>query len=113
MFGAAAVRTQIMGEKSPPGRNRADYGRSGAVAKEHAGAAIGPVGDPAEEFDPDDQDIPAEPGGDGLRGLGQPVDKARTAGGQIEGRRLLRAEAVLEQAGRGGEDHVRSDRGTR
>ncbi len=84
--------------------------RAGAVAKEHAGAAIVEVEDAREDLGTDDQRAPGRAGADHRVGNGQRIDEARAHRLHVEGRAAVHAQLVLHDAGRGREDHVRRRR---
>ncbi len=81
--------------------------RSGAVAKENAGVAIVIVEDRTHDVAADDQRLLVRPRPDELRADRQRVDKSGTCSGKIEPPRARRSDPVLNQACRGGKEHVR------
>ena len=86
-------------------------GRARAVPEQHASGAVLPVDDRRKFLRADDQHALAGAGHDELLAYFQRVDEARARRLEVEGRRPLRPDLVLHQAGRGWERHVRRDGG--
>ena len=84
-----------------------EHHRAGAVAEQHAGAAIVPVQHPGQGLGADHQRGLRRTGADELVGDGQRVDEAGAGRVDVEGRAAGGAQLVLQQAGRGREDQVR------
>lgn len=75
--------------------------RSGAVAEQCAGRAIGGVEGMAESVHPDQQSAVRQPGADQRADAGQAVDEAGAGGGQVERERADQPQARRDP-GRGG-----------
>jgi len=84
-----------------------EHHRPGPVAEQHAGGAIGPVGDAGQGFGADHQDRGRIAAADELVGHGQGVDETRTGRIDIHRHAALCAQPGLDQAGRGREDDIR------
>ena len=81
-------------------------GRAGAVAEEHAGVAIRPIGDRGQLFRADDEDgVVGVRGDELLRDLDREKESG-ASGGDVEAGRVFRADLCLHEAGRGGKNHV-------
>ena len=85
--------------------------RARAVAKYHAGGAIGVVDDRRHYVRSNHHDFFVGSGRDELRPGLQRINECGAGGGKIESPDSLCAQLVLHQAGGGGEKHVRRDRG--
>jgi len=99
------------GPQAEPRLARRHQHRPGAVAEEHAGRAVGPVGDAREGVGADDQDIAVGAVLDELSRGSQRRDEARAPEQEVEGGGVLCAEISLDEAGRCREEHVRRDGG--
>src|SRR5699024_10839501 len=79
------------------------HGGAGTVAEQHAGAAVGEIGDPAEHFAADHQGVLAGAGGQQALGGVQAVDKAGAGGVQVKADGVLgHPQLLLQHAGGGG-----------
>src|SRR5271156_431630 len=87
-----------------------EYG-AGTVAEEDAGGAVGVIEDGSHHVTADDQNFFVGSTGDELRADGEGVEKAGAGGGEIEAPGIFRTDAILDEAGGGGEQHVGSDGG--
>src|SRR5271155_4279487 len=84
---------------------------TGAVAEEDAGGAVGVIENGSHHVTTDDQDFFVGAAGNELRADGEGVQEAGAGGGEIEAPGIFRADAILDEAGGGGEKHVGSDGG--
>ncbi len=84
-----------------------EHHRAGAIAEQHAGGAIGPVGHAAHGFGADHQRRPGIAGADELVGHRQAIDEARTGRVDVHRHAAFGAQPGLDQAGRGRENEVR------
>ena len=87
-----------------------DQDSAGAVAEQDARGAVGIVDDAAHGIGADHEDLPVRAGGHQVRARGEAVDESGAGGDEIESPGATRADAVLHQAGGGGEEVVRRDR---
>ena len=79
---------------------------AGPVSEENAGGAVRPVDDPGEQFGADEQDGAGGARLDVLVRDGETVDESGAGGRDVESGSGTRAEAVLNEAGRRGEEHI-------
>ena len=82
--------------------------RARAITEEDAGGAIGVIENGGHHVTADDQNFFVRAAGNELRADGEGVQEAGTGGGKIESPGIFRAEMILDEAGGGGEKHVRS-----
>ena len=82
----------------------------GAVAEEHAGGAIGVIDDARHDVGTNGERVPMRSRADHVRGRRQRVGKPRACGTQIEAPGVVRADLVLDEAGRARKHHVRRRR---
>src|SRR5271170_3286349 len=75
------------------------------------GGAVGVIEDGSHHVTADDQNFFVGSTGDELRADGEGVEKAGAGGGEIEAPGVFRTDAILNEAGGGGEQHVGSDGG--
>ena len=87
---------------------RFDQDRTGAIAENDAGRAVGIVDDRRHGVRTDDQNLGVDPGLDQLGSHLKRVKKTGASCGKVEAPRTVGAELVLNQAGGGGEQHVGS-----
>ena len=87
-----------------------EHHRAGAVAEEHAGAAVAPVEDAREHLGADHQRALRLAGTDEIVGGGEAVDEAAAHGLHVECRLAFDAKLRLQQARRARENIVRRRR---
>src|SRR5450756_313754 len=107
---AAAVVAQVEAEDAAVVGGLHEHG-AGAVAEEHAGAAVLPVDHLAEHLGADNEDVLVDVGRNEGRGDGEAVDEAGAAGLHVEGAGLGGADLVGDDRRRGRHDVVGRDRG--
>ena len=103
-----AVAVQMGGEQGRGGvvnLGRAQHHRAGAVAEQHAGAAIVPVEDTRVHFRTDDERGADLAGADHRVGDAEGIDEAGAGGREIEGE-AAGAEGGLNPGGGGGESLI-------
>ncbi len=88
-----------------------DQDRTGAIAEDDAGRAVGVVDDRRHGVSADDQDLGVSSGLDQLGAHLQGVEKTGARRGKVEAPGAVGAELVLNQAGGRGEEHVGRNRG--
>src|SRR5262249_157269 len=85
--------------------------RAGSVAKEHASRAIFVVQDGSHLVAADDQSFLVRARTDELRADSERVDETGASCGEVEAPGILGTDALLNEAGCGGKEHVRGDAG--
>ena len=88
---------------SSPSPGGFDQHGARAIAEQDAGGAVGVIDDAAHGVGADHQHLLVRAGRHQVRADGQAVDEAGTGRDQVEAPGALRADAVLHQAGGGGE----------
>ncbi len=83
---------------------------AGAVAEQHARRAVLVVDDARHHVGADDQRVLVRPARDDLARRRQRVGERRAGGAQVEAPRVVRADLVLQEAGRARKHHVRRHR---
>jgi hypothetical protein len=89
---------------------RSEHDRTGAVAEQHAGRAIGVVENARHHVGTDDERVFDRTGGDELATDGERIGEGRTRGADVEAPGVRGADLVLQQARRAREEHVGRDR---
>ena len=89
----------------------AQNGGARAVAKKHAGIAVGPISDRCQLLGPDHKNRLVRMRGDELLRNFNAEKKPGTRGGNIEASSVGCTDLFLNETGRGGKDHVWSGRG--
>ena len=111
---AAAGTVHVMNKIQDPfgvrGRGLDEYS-AGAIAEENARGAVGVIENGSHYVTADDQCFLVGAAGDELRADGEGVEEAGAGGGKIKAPGIFRADAILDEAGGGGEKHVWSDGG--
>ena len=86
---------------------RFEHDRAGAIAEQHAGAAVGPVENTGEGFGADHQSALERAGTQEIVGSGEREDKSGAYRLQIERRAVVDAEFVLHRDRGGGKGVIR------
>ena len=84
-----------------------EHHRAGAVTKQHAGAAVIPVEHSREGLGANHQRGLGRAGLDEFLRHAERVDEPGASGIDVKGRAFLDPQAILQQAGSAGEDHIR------
>ena len=85
---------------------RLQHDRAGAVAEQHAGAAVFPVDHPRQRLGADHEDGLVDARADVRVGDAQRVEEARARGIDVERAAAVGTEAVLHEAGGGRKDEI-------
>ncbi len=95
VLSAGAVRSQYIGEHAGRLVAHLQQDRAGPIPKEHTSGTVFPVGEAAEEFDADDENVVARTVGNELLGCRQGVNEACTTVYQGESAHTFGAESML------------------